>query len=101
VSHIERRDSERRIAIERRQHSERRSGIRPGGRRSTDPPTGKGWSTGQLAHHIGMSGKFVRGEIEAKEIIASRFGSEWRIAAAEVRRYLLAKGYPLPDTLAT
>lgn len=78
-----------------------REGPRSGGRRASDRPTGNGWSTGQLAHHIGMSGAFVRGEIESGEIVASRFGSEWRIAAAEVRRYLLAKGYPLPDALAS
>jgi excisionase family DNA binding protein len=73
--------------------------LRPGGRRATDRPTGNGWTTGQLAHHIGMSRGFVLSEIKAREIIASQFGREWRIAAAEVRRYLESKGFPLPDSI--
>ena len=46
-----------------------------------------------------MSQGFVLGEIKAKEITASQFGREYRIAAAEVRRYLDSKGFPLPDVL--
>jgi hypothetical protein len=87
--------------IERRKRPERRGARIAGGRRATDQPSGNGWSTGQLGHHIGMSGNFVRSEIESGELVASRFGSEWRIAAAEVKRYLLAKGFPLPDSLST
>jgi hypothetical protein len=40
-------------------------------------------------------------EIKAGEIVASQFGREYRIAAAEVRRYLEAKGFPLPEVLAS
>jgi excisionase family DNA binding protein len=54
------------------------------------------WSTGQLAHVIGMSAWFVSREIQAGELKASRFGTEYRIHVDEVRRYLVAKQWPLP-----
>ena len=66
------------------------------GRRSTDIPI-VGWSTVQLAYWIGMSKDFVIGEIQAREIKATMFGVEYRIHATEVKRYLLAKGWPLPS----
>jgi len=80
---------------------ERRAGehARPGGRRSTDPPVGNGWSTGQLAFHIGMSRKFVLEEIHAKAISASQFGREYRIPSSEVRRYCESHGFPVPESL--
>ena len=87
------------VSADSRESSDRRTGTRRGGRRATDTPTGPAWTTGQLAYHIGMSQGFVLGEIKAKEIIASQFGREYRIAAAEVRRYLESKGFPLPDSL--
>jgi excisionase family DNA binding protein len=81
---------------ERRAMVERRAPGRPGGRRAVDRPTGNAWTTGQLAYHIGMSPGFVLAEIKAREILASQFGREYRIARTEVQRYLLAKGFPLP-----
>lgn len=75
--------------------------LRGGGRRAVDKPTGNAWTTGQLAYHIGMSPGFVLAEIRAKEIVASQFGREFRIARAEVERYCLAKGWPLPAILAS
>ncbi len=68
-------------------------------RRPIEMPSGPAWTTGQLAFHIGMSVDFVASEIRAGEIIASKFGREWRIAAVEVRRYLAAKEFPLPESL--
>jgi excisionase family DNA binding protein len=79
---------------------DRREGPRRGGRRATDTQTGSAWTTGQLAFYIGMSRGFVLGEIRGGEIIASQFGREYRIAAAEVKRYLSDKRFPLPDALA-
>lgn len=78
---------------------DRRTGPRQGGRRCTDAPTGNAWTTSQLAYHIGMSRDFILGEIDAGEIVASRFGREYRIARAEVVRYLTVKRFPLPDIL--
>ena len=69
---------------------------RANGRRSTDMPI-VGWSTVQLAYWIGMSKDFVIGEIQAREIKATMFGVEYRIHSTEVKRYLLAKGWPLPS----
>lgn len=46
-----------------------------------------------------MSRGFVLQEIKSHEIAASQFGREYRIAKLEVRRYLTAKGFPLPDSL--
>lgn len=93
----------RQIPEERRsaQHTDRRSGHRGGGRRATDEPHGPAWTTGQLAHEIGMSADFVVSEIRAGELVASKFGREYRIAAAEIRRYLTAKQFPVPDHLAS
>lgn len=85
--------------LDSRVSNDRRTGPRRGGRRASDRPSGPAWTTGQLAYHIGMSQGFVLGEIKAKEITASQFGREYRIAAAEVRRYLDSKGFPLPDVL--
>lgn len=59
------------------------------------------WSTGQLAQCIGMSSDFVVDEIRAGELTASKFGREYRISVAEVRRYLVSKGFPLPAALAS
>lgn len=74
--------------------------VRPGGKRASDPPsTTFGWSTQQLANHLGMSRQFVILEINARAIIASRFGREYRIASSEVRRYCEARGYPVPESL--
>lgn len=74
-------------------------------RRRRDEPVSvdrrrQAWTTGQLAEHIGMSASFVLAEIRGKELTASQFGREYRIHADEVRRYLVAKGWPLPATLA-
>lgn len=54
------------------------------------------WSTGQLAYVIGMTSWFVHKEIASGEVRASKFGGEYRIHVDEVRRYLTAKGFPLP-----
>lgn len=81
--------------------AEERRAVRRGGRRAMDTPTGGAWSPGQLAFHIGMSHDFVLAEIRAGEIVASPFGRQWRIATAEVVRYLTAKRFPLPDSLAS
>lgn len=86
---------------DRRTGDDRRAAHRAGGRRSVDEPTGPAWTIGQLAYQIGMSNDFVISEIRANELVASKFGREWRIAAAEVRRYLLAKQFPLPESLAS
>lgn len=75
-----------------------RRAIPRGGRRPGDALNA--WSTGQLAQCIGMSTDFVVGEIRAGELGASKFGREYRIAVAEVRRYLISKGFPLPAVLA-
>lgn len=80
---------------------DRRSGPRGGGRRATDEAHGPAWTTGQLAHEIGMSADFVVSEIRAGELVASKFGREYRIAAAEIRRYLTARRFPVPDHLAS
>lgn len=77
----------------RRQHDRR---IAPrGGRRESD----RAWSTGRLARCIGMSGNFVLDEIKGGEITAARFGREYRIPVEEVRRYLTARGFPIPADL--
>lgn len=86
---------------ERRQTSERRKSLRGGGRRHLDMPTpGQAWTVNQLAYHLQLSRDFIIAEIKDRDLIASKFGSEYRIASAEVRRYLAAKGFPAPDTLA-
>lgn len=54
---------------------------------------------GDLAQWTGMTPRFFRNEIAAGELRASKFGVEWRIPNAEARRYLLDKGWPLPDSL--
>lgn len=82
------------------EHGDRRSGPRQGGRRASDIPTGNAWTTGQLAHWIGMSPDFVITEIAAGELVASKFGREYRIARAEILRYLTVKRFPVPDALA-
>jgi excisionase family DNA binding protein len=69
-----------------------------GGRRAGERQV-DAWSTGTMADCIGMSSDFVRREIEAGELKASRFGREYRIQVDEVRRYLLAKQFPIPDSL--
>jgi hypothetical protein len=46
-----------------------------------------------------MSRKFVIAEIKGCEIAASRFGREYRIASAEVRRYCEAHRFPVPEWL--
>lgn len=80
-----------------RRVQERRSTGRPRtGRRSIDRPA-NAWSTGQMAFHVGMTSWFIVREIEAGELKASRIGREYRIHVAEVRRYLEAKGFPLPE----
>jgi excisionase family DNA binding protein len=86
---------------DRRQAPDRRASPRAGGRRAVDEPMGPAWTIGQLAYQIGMSNDFVISEIRAHEIVASKFGREWRIASSEVRRYLLAKQFPLPESLAS
>jgi excisionase family DNA binding protein len=71
------------------------------GRRSSDAATGQGWTVGQLAYLIQVSDDFILGEIRTGAILASKFGREYRIAPSAVRDYLLAKRYPLPESLAS
>ena len=80
--------------------ADRRDGLlRQGGRRSTDAPSGNAWTTSQLANYIGMSRDFVIGEIDAGELVASKFGREYRIHREEIIRYLTVKRFPLPDVI--
>jgi excisionase family DNA binding protein len=66
----------------------RRHGIARDGRRATDA-----WTVTELAREIGMSPEFVRAEIVAGELQASRFGREYRLQSEIVVRYLVAKGW--------
>ena len=79
---------------------ERRRVGRPNGRRAIDQCSinkpANAWSTAQMAFCIGMSAGFVQSEIICGELKASLFGGSYRIAATEVRRYLEAKGFPVP-----
>lgn len=80
-----------------RRKAERRAGGRPPtGRRSVDVPA-NAWSTGQMAFWVGMRTETILREIEAGELRASMFGREYRIHVGEVRRYLLAKDFPMPE----
>jgi excisionase family DNA binding protein len=69
--------------------------------RRADRPVSNGWTTGQVAFHIGTSDDFVLSEIRDGALRAAKFGREWRIAYAEVRRYCSSKGYELPEPLAS
>lgn len=80
---------------DRRQVERRGPGRPPTGRRAMDRPA-NAWSTGQMAYCVGMTTWFVVREIEAGEIKGVRIGREYRIPIVEVRRYLQAKGFPVP-----
>lgn len=80
---------------DRRQAERRKSGRPPAGRRSVDVPA-NAWSTGQMAYWIGMTTETILCEINTGELHAAMFGREYRIHIEEVRRYLTAKGFPLP-----
>jgi len=54
------------------------------------------WTAAVLAHELGMSVRFIRGEIAEKQLKAVKIGREYRIPADEVERYCTQLGWPVP-----